>query len=347
MRRFIGWSAAAALCAVTSTAWALDIGDKAPPLEIKDWVQGDPVDLAALAGKKIVIVEFWATWCGPCKESIPHLCKLAEKWKDKLEVVGVSEEPVDDVKAFAKDGKFKYHVASDVDKNTYGPYMAGVGGIPHAFVIDLSGNIAWAGHPMSLDSVIEKLVAGKWDVAKAKEADAARKDLEKLVMTNTKDPDQYAAAADKILAADPTDSQAFDIKCNILHAKKNDKGEKDVAGYKAFVAQLLPKIEGDWHALNNVAWKLATDDDVAWRDAAAAYKTSKKAVELSQGKEADPLDTMARVLFESGCLDQAIEMQKKAIALEEKPDAMKATLAYYESCADVRKQAGVTPPKKK
>jgi peroxiredoxin len=347
MSRLLGWCSAAALCAASSTAWAIDIGEKAPPLEVTEWIQGEPVVLDQLVGKKIVVVEFWATWCAPCKESIPHLCKLAEKFKANVEIVGVSDEKPDEVREFAKDGKFKYRVACDDNRNTHGAYMDGVPGIPHAFVIDLQGDVAWGGHPMGLDSVIEKLVAGKWDVARAKEAAAARKDLQKLVMEQAKDPDQFAAAADKILAADPTDAQAFDIKCSILHGKKNDKGEKDVAGYKAFVSQLLPKLEGDWRALNNVAWKLATDD-VLWRDAVAAFKAAKKAVELSQGKESDALDTFARVLFEAGCLDQAIDMQKKAVALDDKAENLKKVLAYYESCVEVRKQAGgPTPPKKK
>ena len=57
-----------------SSAFALlGVGDKAPPLSISDWVKGAPVDFAKDIGKKIYVVEFWATWCPPCKASVPRL----------------------------------------------------------------------------------------------------------------------------------------------------------------------------------------------------------------------------------------------------------------------------------
>jgi hypothetical protein len=58
-----GWLGAALLLVGSgaSSAWALDIGDKAPPLEVKSWVQGDPVVIADGAGKKVFVVEFWET----------------------------------------------------------------------------------------------------------------------------------------------------------------------------------------------------------------------------------------------------------------------------------------------
>jgi peroxiredoxin len=339
--------ASAALCATASAAWALDVGDKAPPLEIKEWVQGEPVVLDQLVGKKVVVVEFWATWCPPCKESIPHLSKLAERYKANLEIIGVSDEAPGVVKEFAADGKFKYRVACDSDRNTNGVYMEGVNGIPHAFVIDLQGNVAWAGHPMmGLDAVVEKVLAGKYDVAKAKDAAVARKEL-MGTLQGRQDADMIGAACDKVLSADPSDTQALDIKLRVLKSRKNDKSEPDVAGYKAFVAQHLPKVDGDWRALNAVAWALATDDGFRWRDAAVALKTARRAVEVSQSKESAPLGTLARTYFETGLLDQALETQRKAVALDDKDDGLKSTLAYYEACADLRKQVGGPAPAKK
>jgi thiol-disulfide isomerase/thioredoxin len=333
-----GWLVAAAsltVSALASSAFALEIGDKAPALEIKTWVQGEPIALADGAGKKVFVVEFWATWCGPCKTSIPHLSRLAEKFKAQgLEVIGVTaEDDVDLVKDFAKDGKFKYRVAVDADKNTNGAYMEGVPGIPHAFVIDQQGTVVWAGHPMGgLDYVVEKVLAGKFDVAKSKEAAALVKEMQATF--STKDPEQIGAAAEKVLAAAPYDPQAFDLRAQCLKAKK------DVAGYKAFIAALMPKIDDVASALNNVAATLAGDGNVEYRDLPTAYKAAKRAVELTQGKDADIVDTLAQVLHQAGLLDQAIETQKKAVALDPTSEQLKKTLAYYESCAEVRKQAG-------
>jgi tetratricopeptide (TPR) repeat protein len=255
----------------------------------------------------------------------------------------VSDEDEATVQEFAKDGKFKYHVAVDNDKNTNGVYMAGVPGIPHAFVIDQQGVVVWAGHPMAgLDAVVEKVIAGKFDAAKAKQVDGMHKELNDVLRSSRgQDLDGIAAACDKILDVAPEDDNAFGFRTQVFQAKK------DAAGYKALVAKILPKIDGDWRALNNVAWKLATDGDMGWRDVAVAFKTAKRAVEITQSKESGPLDTLARVYCEAGLIDQAIDAQKKAVALDATDEGMKKTLAYYESCAELRKQVGGAPAKAK
>jgi thiol-disulfide isomerase/thioredoxin len=100
---------------------AANLGDAASPLDIKDWVKGSPVDLAAGKGKTIYVVEFWATWCPPCRTSIPHLTEMQKKFKDQGVVfVGVSSEKTDVVKKFVdKMGdKMDYTVAVDAGKTS-------------------------------------------------------------------------------------------------------------------------------------------------------------------------------------------------------------------------------------
>jgi thiol-disulfide isomerase/thioredoxin len=163
---------------------AADLGDTAPPLDIKEWVKGGPVKLADGKGKSIYVVEFWATWCGPCRTSIPHLTEMAKKLKDKGVVfVGVSDEEADVVKKFvAKMGdKMDYHVAIDGGKTSEGYMEAfGINGIPHAFIVDKEGKIAWHGHPMNgLDKALDEMVAGKYDIAAAKARAAKASEGEK------------------------------------------------------------------------------------------------------------------------------------------------------------------------
>jgi thiol-disulfide isomerase/thioredoxin len=140
-------------------------GDSAAPLKIKEWVKSGPVD--PKDGKNVYVVEFWATWCGPCRMSIPHLTELQKKFKDKgVVVVGISDEDPGTVKPFVKSmaEKMDYTVACDDDRQTFASYMEAYrhNGIPTSFVVDKSGKVVWDGHPMAgLDQAIEATLAGQ------------------------------------------------------------------------------------------------------------------------------------------------------------------------------------------
>lgn len=107
---------------------------------------------------KPYILEFWATWCPPCRQSIPHLNELYAKYKAKgLVIVGVSNEDAATVKAFMKKLPMNYTVALDPSGALGNQFN--VRGIPHALVVDKSGKIVWEGHPMAMEeSVIEAVL---------------------------------------------------------------------------------------------------------------------------------------------------------------------------------------------
>src|SRR5687768_18516505 len=65
----------------------LRVGDAAPAIKYSKWLKGEPV--SSFDGDQLYILEFWATWCGPCKGAMPHLTKLQKKYKGKVTIIGV------------------------------------------------------------------------------------------------------------------------------------------------------------------------------------------------------------------------------------------------------------------
>jgi len=110
-------------------------------------------------GQKVLVFEFWATWCPPCRTSIPHLTQLAKKFEGKVIVVGISSEDETTVRTFVNSlgSKMDYVVAIDSEmtarKNYLEPFR--IRGIPHAFIIGKDGTIVWHGHPMENEMYLE------------------------------------------------------------------------------------------------------------------------------------------------------------------------------------------------
>ncbi len=142
----------------------LDVGDDAPPLSLTDWIKGEPVAIGESEDDYILVIEFWATWCGPCRASIPHLTDLQRAFKDRnVTVLAITMEEVDHVAEFVEDegDNMQYTVAIDGDRKTWAAYMdaSGARGIPHVFVVDADGVIAWQGHPREpeLENLLDEM----------------------------------------------------------------------------------------------------------------------------------------------------------------------------------------------
>jgi thiol-disulfide isomerase/thioredoxin len=126
------------------TEAAQQLGKLMPVLDV-DYLTPRP----ELAGK-VVLVEFWATWCGPCIANIPHLNELQEKFRDRgLVVVGISsEKDRETVEKYWQKRAMHYAVALQPSGELQN--KLGVRGIPHSFLVSRTGQIIWEGHPASL-----------------------------------------------------------------------------------------------------------------------------------------------------------------------------------------------------
>lgn len=325
----------------------LKIGDRAPALTTGRWVQGEPVK--AFEPGKAYVVEFWATWCGPCRVSIPHLNELHIKYQDKgLVVIGQDAWETNDklVEPFVQKmgDRMRYRVALD-DKENHSGRMAqawmkaaGQQGIPAAFVVDTRGHIAWIGHPLELkDRIIEQVLAGTYDREQAArdqaEAEARAKRLSDIYEAATaaieaKRWDEATARLDEMTKeGNPDDLQVADmLRVSVL------LGKDDFEGACKLMTRLSDAAPDDAGLQSQLAWMMVRDKAVRKPDLKLAETFALRASQAAGGEDADILDTLARVRFLQGNQPEAVALLRKAIANSdgESRAAYQNTLRHYE-----------------
>ncbi|HOD48792.1 MAG TPA: TlpA disulfide reductase family protein [Candidatus Hydrogenedentes bacterium] len=273
-----------ALCAAVPAA-ALAVGDAVPPLRLGEWVKPGPVDLLDFSGstpKTFFLIEFWATWCQPCRMMMPHINELQRQYAGAgLVVIGVSNEDPETVRAFVAStgADMSYAVAVDSrNRDVYNAYMRPVGspGLPHAFLIDREGMLAWHGVPAAreLDPLIER-IAGKQYTLKS---------------------EQLAQRAERL------------IPRYFATVKRGDEAEAATLGQR-----ILEWGTARPDMLRGFAWRILTEPGLETRDAETALRAATAAVQAAP-EDFRALETLAHALAESGKSTDAVETQKKAIA---------------------------------
>jgi thiol-disulfide isomerase/thioredoxin len=349
---------ATACTAASVRAQTLGIGDPAPKIEVKSFVKGEPVK--SFEPGKNYVVEFWATWCGPCKTSIPHLTELQKKHAD-VPFIGVSvfEQDQSGVEPFVKEmgDKMDYRVAVDAvpaDKDPGQGAMAKAWmeaseskGIPTAFIVNKEGKIAWIGHPMAMEKPLEKVIAGTWDLKTAAEEIRKEKEgqaqLQKLAAKlqsaqQSGQPKKIIEAIDEIVAASP------ELELPLGAMKLQPLMKLDQQDKALELAQKLEKSKmGDTAGgKNDIAWAII-DPEVGVKASPElvklALRLAKKADEESKGQNGAIADTLGKAYFDSGDAAKAVETQDRAIRLvkesgEPADPGMKARLEQYKKAAE-------------
>ncbi len=337
-RLMMGAIAVALTLTQAAQAGTLKVGDPAPAMKVAKWVKGTPV--AKFDPSKLYVVEFWATWCGPCKESIPHLTEMAKKFKQvSFSGISVWENQGEDkstayqakVVKFVKDmgAKMDYNVGYDGpngDMASTWMKAANQNGIPTAFIIQ-KGQIAWIGHPMEMEPVLSKVIDGTFDSkayaeAQAKAA-AAQAEMQKLMgpvmeAANSGDFKKALEEIDKVMAAKP------EMKEQLYMFRLATLQRVDEKQYYAYAAELADgPMKDDAMALNSIAWEMVDDESpLKTRDYDTAIKIADRANEVSEGKNSMILDTAAYAYFKAGKIDKAIELQEKAVANLDKTEGV-------------------------
>jgi len=139
------------------------VGDKPPPLQLEKVLQAPAkarVSWDGLKGK-VVVLEFWATWCGPCIAAIPHMNELSDAFKDQpVQFIAITDEEESVVAPFLKRKPIQAWVGLDTDKSMQKDYA--ISGIPHTVVIDRKGKVAAVTYPTALTKQhLTDLVAGR------------------------------------------------------------------------------------------------------------------------------------------------------------------------------------------
>jgi thiol-disulfide isomerase/thioredoxin len=347
IRSLIATLTAALALHAAASAQSLKLGDAAPPLKVATFLQGEPV--TEFQKGKAYVVEFWATWCGPCIQSIPHINELSKKYKDQgLTVIGVDilENDPPKVEAFLERMKadMTYTVARDLlaadDEGGRSGFMlknwmepAELRGIPSAFIVDREGRIAWVGHPMQMDEPLAAVMAGTWDLEQARTAAARAKELEAKVeevgqrLQAAFQKQDFAGAlvlVDELIALDPAYAKDYaPLRLDVML-----RGQDLDAAY-AYAREVGKGVMAeDAQGLGHMAWLIVDPKrkDLARRDLDLAQELAERADTMTGGKEPAYKDTLARIQFHRGDLAKAVALQTQAVELAKDP-RMKAQLS--------------------
>ncbi|MHC4129978.1 MAG: TlpA family protein disulfide reductase [Planctomycetota bacterium] len=316
----------------------LAVGDQAPGLNIETWVKGQEVKIEP---GKVYIIEFWATWCAPCKKSIPHLTELQKKYgPDKLVIVGITDEAQEIVESFVqKQGdNMDYTVATDRRGACNRLWMraAGLQGIPAAFIVDRGGKVAFIGNPLddAFDQTLASVMSGRFDPALQKQAAPILKSARRA--RTVRNWRMALRHYDQVIEMD---AMVFaDVAIERFSMILLDMKDSDEAYEYARSGLIDGKFAKDSGALRMLAEEIATNPDIerAGRDLEVAMVAADKSLQLEGRRDPESLAAVALVHYHRGEIQEAVQLQTRAyfLARPEVKAGFKRVLGSYRDAAD-------------
>jgi tetratricopeptide (TPR) repeat protein len=180
-------------------------------------------------------------------------------------------------------------------------------------VVDRQGDLAWVGHPLSLEPVLRQMIDRTFDAKKSAEQQAELSRLEDGIQTamNGRKWDRALELLNELEKAQPAGPLRDRVAIVRFHLLLQN-GSYDEAS--TLGRELMERFKQDFTALNEMSWTILDEPGLGKRDLDLAEQMAIRAVELSQREDASILDTLARAQFEKGNLDEAIKLQTEAIS---------------------------------
>jgi thiol-disulfide isomerase/thioredoxin len=327
----------------------LKVGDRAPGTRPESMIKGEAV--RDFKRGEVYVFECWASWCGPCVATIPHINELHQKMAKKgVVIVGVNVWEAERGEAAAQ--RARKFVADQGDQMSYRVAIggkqfvtdwleaAGVKGIPHAFIV-ADDKIAWTGHP---GEITEELLG---DIITGTHEPQANPAASKFTpRKNPAGPDKEVerlqaklnALAEAMLRKDwDAAEKALPDAASVLPPEERKDllesvgaqislARGDPSKMYVIIARMAEEEADDAEVQNEIAWDLVTHSKYLKKpDLNLAAKCAERAVKLSKEAEGDKLDTLARVRWLQGRKEEALKLQEKAVRVANEP-VMKVAL---------------------
>ncbi len=317
-----------ATAAQPAAAPALDINSPAPRLFIRQWVRGEPVE--AFEPGKVYVVVFWATWCQPCRRSVPYLSDVQRAHAARgLRVLAVASQEhggAVDLERFASQqgDRVNFTLALDEQGRTDRAWMgaSGARAIPTAFVVDQRGRVAWIGQPRAgLELAVAQIVDGTFDVAAEAAAAARRREVAARTAPVARefhdalragDGPGALRAAERIIDLDPALNAEWSVaKFQVLASVLRDADRAS-----AFAAGAIDgPLRDNPDALLSLALAVLDEPGLPVRDTALALRAAQRAAEVTGSKDPVVLAALARAQAAAGQAGAAVKTQERAVEL--------------------------------